>query len=219
MCPSYQSPNSKGRLLIFDFDGVLADSFDTFYPLMRDVMKHVGLSLTPDQYRNFFVDNVHQSIKNFINDENKYALAMEFRNSNYDRHCNEESHKAKLFPGAVEFLKEIGKNYILTIASSGREDNIKNLLEKNCVKNLFGLILANTATSKAGMIKETLNKFQAIPKETIMLTDTVGDIDIAKKCGLKTIAVTWGFHSAKILKSSKPNFIVNNFNELINYLN
>ena len=45
----------KRGLIIFDFDGVLADSFETFYPLMRDMMKHVGFSLSPDQYRNFFI--------------------------------------------------------------------------------------------------------------------------------------------------------------------
>ena len=98
---------------------------------------------------------------------------MEFRNSNYDKYYSDKHHKAKLFPGVVRFLKEISKNYILTVASSGREDNIKNLLEENGVKNLFGLIMANTATSKKGMIKRAVNKFQIVPEEAIFITDTV----------------------------------------------
>ncbi len=73
-------------LIIFDFDGVLADSFNTFYPLLRDAMKDAGLSLTPDQYRNLFMGNVHQGIKEFVGDDKKYRTAMEFRNSNYDKY-------------------------------------------------------------------------------------------------------------------------------------
>ncbi len=211
---SIQFMENKIKLIIFDFDGVLADSFDTFYPLMRDVMKHVGLSLSPDQYRDFFIGNVHQSIKELINNDQKYSVAMEFRNSNYDKYYYDKRHRAKLFPGAIKFLKEIGKNYILTIASSGREDNIKNLLEENGVKDLFSIILANSSTTKESMIKEILNKHKSNPKNTVMITDTVGDLKVAKKLGLKTIAVTWGFHSEKILKSEKPDYIANNFKTL-----
>lgn len=205
---------NKTKLVIFDFDGVLADTFHTFYPLLRDSMKYIDLLLTPNQYRDFFIGNVHLGLKGFIGNDEKYKIAMEFRNSNYDKYYNDKRHKAKLFPGAIKFLKEISKNYVLTIASSGREDNIKNLLEENGIKNLFSLILANSATSKESMIKEILDKFEAKPEETIMITDTVGDLKVAKKMDLKTAAVTWGFHSARILKSEKPDYLASSFEML-----
>lgn len=209
----------KKYLIIFDFDGVLADSFDMFYPLIRDSMKHVDLSLTPDQYRDFFIGNVHQGIKNFIGNDKKHEIAMEFRNSNYDKYYYDKDHKAKLFPGAIKFLKEISKNYVLTIASSGRMGNIKNLLEENGVKNLFSIILANSATSKEGMIKEILDKFYKKTEASVMVTDTVGDIVTAKKSGLKTIAVIWGFHSKERLSTAKPNEVAENFQKLELILN
>ncbi|MDP3792411.1 MAG: HAD family hydrolase [bacterium] len=202
------------KLIIFDFDGVLADSFDTFYPLIRDAMSHAGLSLTQNQYRDFFIGNVHQGFKDFINNKKKYLAFSEFRKTNYDKYYYDGNGKVKLFPGAIEFLRKIGKGYILTVASSGKEDNIKNLLEKNGVKKLFSLILANTANSKEGMIQEILYKFKAIPEETIMVTDTVGDLKVAKKVGLKTAAATWGFHSAKKLKLEKPDYLANSFKML-----
>src|SRR3990167_8726887 len=103
------------NLIIFDFDGVLADSFETFYPLIRDGMEHIGLRLTRIQYRDFFLKNVHQGFKDFIKDEDKYSIFSEFRTKNYDKYYN-----AKLFPGTAKFLGEISKGSILTIASSGR---------------------------------------------------------------------------------------------------
>ena len=205
------------RLIIFDFDGVLADSFDTFYPLIRDAMKHIGLPLTSDQYQNFFVDNVHQSFKNYINNESNYLSFSKFRQDNYDKYYYNKN-SVKLFTGALEFLKNMSKNYIITIASSGKQDNIKNLLSSNGVETLFGLILADSAHTKEGMIKEILNKYALEPQEAAMITDTVGDIRVAKKIGLRTIAVTWGFHSAKMLESEKPDYLANSFKMLYKYL-
>lgn len=204
-----------GKLLIFDFDGVLADTFDTFYPLIRDAMKSIGLSLAPDQYRNFFISNVHQSLKDFIGDDKKHQAFVEFRNSKYDEYYSGKYYKARLFPEATNFLEEIGKNHILTIASSGRENNIKNLLEENGILSLFNLVLANSATSKSGMIKEILNKLNSSPENVTMITDTIGDINIAKEIGLKTIAVTWGFQSTNTLRSAKPDLLANSFKDIV----
>ena len=204
----------KKSLIIFDFDGVLADSFDTFYPLTRDNMKHIGLSLTLDQYRNLFMGNAHQGFKEFIRDDKKYHMFMEFRNSNYDKYYYDEHFKVRLFPEASNFLKKLSKDYILTLASSGQKDNIVSLLKQNNIKNLFSLIIANSSNSKVGMIKDILDKFTNVPEETFFITDTVGDIKVAKKSGLKTIAVTWGFHSKKMLKSANPDFMAKSFVDL-----
>lgn len=217
MSRSSQSQELK-KVIIFDFDGVLADSFDTFYPLLRDAMNHAGLSLTPDQYRDFFIGNVHQGFKNFISDEEKYSVFIKFRSTNYDKYYYNKKRRARLFPGTSGFIKKLSKNYILTVASSGKKDNIQKLLKANGIDNFFSLILADFAYSKEGMINEILDEFLAKPEETFLITDTVGDIKVAKKLGLKTIAVTWGFHFLKLLKTAQPDYIANNFQKLQNIL-
>lgn len=202
-----------GKLIIFDFDGVLADSFDTFFPLIRDAMKNVNIDLTENQYRDLFIGNVHKGFRDLIKDNEKYSAFLEFRKTNYDKYYYGKN-KVKLFPGTVDFVKKVGKKHILAVASSGKQDNIEGLLEENGVRNLFGLVLADTATTKEGMIKKILNEFRSEPKNAVMITDTVGDIKAAKKCGLKTVAVTWGFHSRTMLRTARPNFIVSTLEEL-----
>ena len=204
----------KTKLIIFDFDGVLADSFDTFYPFMRDGMKKIGFSFTKNQYRNLFIGNVHQELENFINDRQKLSAFLKFRKDNYDKYYYGDKNKVNLFPEALFFLKKISRKYILTIASSGYQKNVEDLLETNKIRELFGLIIANTSTTKENAIKEILKKFKVKPKEVVMVTDTVGDLKVAKKVGLKTIAVTWGFHSPKLLKTAKPDQAAGSFKEL-----
>lgn len=205
---------NKIKLIIFDFDGVLADTFGTFYPLIRDSMKRVGLKISPDQYRKLFISNLHKGFKDLINDDSKYVIFSKFRKDNYDKYYYNTKNKAILYRGARQLIEKISKNHILTIASSGKENNIKDLLKQNGINEFFSLVLANSSHSKEGMIKKILDKLDAKPEETTMVTDTVGDLRVAKKIGLKTIAVTWGFHSAKILKSEKPDYLANNFKML-----
>lgn len=205
---------NKTKIIIFDFDGVLADTFYTFYPLIRDGMKRIGLKISPDQYRKLFIGNVHRGFKDFINDYSKYVIFSKFRKDNYDKYYYDPNNKAMLYRGARQLIKKINKNHILTIASSGKEDNIKDLLKQNGIDEFFNLILANSSDTKEGVIKEILDKFDAKPEETIMITDTVGDLRVAKKIGLKTAAVTWGFHSVRILKSEKPDYLASSFEML-----
>lgn len=221
---SRYSPSQKHRifknknLIIFDFDGVLADSFDTFYPLIRDGMKQIGLPFTEQHYRNFFVGNVHQGFKDFIKDERKYLIFKEFRSANYDGYYYDKKHGAKLFPGASNFIKKLSKKYTLAIASSGKKDNIENLLKENGIVDLFGSILADFSHSKEKMIVELLNKFRTKPEETVFITDTVGDIKVAKKCGLRTVAVTWGFHPRQLLLTAHPGYVATDFSHLTKIL-
>ena len=205
----------KKGLLIFDFDGVLADTFDTFYPLIRDSMSSIGFKLGPNQYKELFIGNVHSGYRNFIKNEKKLAAFLKIRKTNYDHYYYDTKTKAKLFSETGKFIKKAAKKHQLTIASSGYTENVKTLLG-NYV-SYFGLILANS-DPKENMIKKILNKFKASARKTIFVTDTVGDIKAAKKLGLKTIAVTWGFHPKAWLKKSKPDFIVNNFKELSDLL-
>lgn len=208
----------KDQLIIFDFDGVLADSFDSFYPLIRDGMKRIGLSITPKQYRELFMGNVHKGFDNFINDEEKLKKFLEFRTYNYDGYYYHDKNKVKLFPEAKEFIEKLDKRYILTIASSGKQKNIKKILKDGGINKFFKLVLADSSYSKDEMIRKIIKKFHANPQKTIMITDTVGDLKIAKEIGLETIAVTWGFHSRKLLKAGGPDHIINSFQKLYRIL-
>lgn len=213
MSPSYQSKRkNKIKLIIFDLDGVLADSFSCFYPLIRDGMASVGISISENQYKNLFKENIHKALENFINNSKQHLAFVKFRSEHYDQYYR--THYPKLFPGTIKTLDNLKKHYFLSIASSGKIDNIQGLLKKNGIYDLFDAVLATSDHTKEKMIMKILAEFKVRPKETIMITDTTGDINIAKKVGLKTIAVSWGFHGLDLLLESKPDCIANNFREL-----
>lgn len=202
------------ELLIFDFDGVIADSWHCYYPMIKESMASVGISISEKEYRNLFLGNVHQSFKRFINDDKKYKKFSDYRSAHYS-----DYYKPLVFPGAVNFLKKIkADNCKMAICSSGKRETVLKTLNINKIQNFFDVVLATDEYTKENMIKEIMDKLESGPKETAMITDTVGDIKIAKEIELKTVAVTWGFHSKKMLKSAKPDFIADSFEELTSVL-
>jgi len=204
---SYRSKRTKDKTIIFDFDGVLADSFEMFYSLISQSMYLAGLTISRTQYRNLFLGNIHEEFIKFLKTEEKYKLFTDFRSNNYDRHYA----RTKLFDEVVNFLQQIKESYFIAIASSGKRDAIVKLLQKNRIKHYFDLICATDKMTKENMLMDIISKSGNNSRETIMVTDTVGDLIVAKKMGIKTVAVTWGFHSAETLKSAKPDYIARNF--------
>ncbi len=60
-----------------------------------------------------------------------------------------------------------------------------------------------------------LEKYKTIPENAVFITDTVGDVLEARKCGVKAIAVTWGFHGEATLQKAKPAKIVSTSEDLL----
>jgi phosphoglycolate phosphatase len=50
--------------------------------------------------------------------------------------------------------------------------------------------------------------------DTFFVGDSNHEIDVAKKVGIKSIAVTWGFTSEQKLRLRNPDYIVGNVEEL-----
>ena len=66
--------NTKNKkLIIFDFDGVIADSFSAIYSVVRDAFKSVGIPLSEQEYRDFFLINPKLAEQKLTHDEKKFA--------------------------------------------------------------------------------------------------------------------------------------------------
>ena len=107
------------------------------------------------------------------------------------------------------------KNYIYVI-SSNSGDAINKVLKEfdiDCIKGILGGDVEKSKVAKILKLKKE-NK----GKEIFYIGDTTGDITEAKKAKVKNIAVTWGVHSKKQLEEVKPDYIVNEPEELLSIL-
>lgn len=206
---SKSSPSAarNTKLLIFDFDGVLADSFDIFYQLNKAAFACLGLNLTTATYQGFFNGNIHARFRSFIKDDRQYSAFKKYR----QRELAKSYTKVKLFSFVPSLIKKLGGRYQLAICSSTPRKLILELLKKHRLDKNFFFISGNQEHSKAEVLQTITQKASVTKKQIVMITDTVGDVLAAKKVGLKTMAVTWGFHSRSALLQAHPDKIVRDF--------
>ncbi len=194
------------KLIIFDFDGVLVDTLGIVYSINTQVNQ--GLSM--EEYKSFFEGNIYNA-KRFDGTPKKH-------HPNFERIYEEET-RALVVPVALkEVLKKLRNDYILVIISSSYTSSIKKILQKENIAILFQDVLgADVHRNKVFKIRMILEKYKITQEEAVYVTDTVGDILEARECGLKSIAVSWGFcfHDVKTLQKANPARIVSTPDELI----
>ena len=187
----------KEKLVMFDFDGVLIDTF----LMLHGISSEVNENLLIDEYKNFFKGNIYSAIRNDGTPRKS--------NPNLSNLYDIGSRELVVPDSLKNVIKNISSNFILTIVSSTPTSSIDKVLEREDLQSYFIDILGRDVhTSKVIKIKMLLEKYSVLPENTVFVTDTVGDIKEARECGVKSIAVTWGFHNEETLKEAKPVKIV-----------
>lgn len=195
------------KLIFFDFDGVIYQNFDISYELI--LMEFPDLA--KEEYINWFSGNVYESINRYAGRQIE-VLDEQYWSAYLNKMMSIQPFRG--IAGVIEGFYKQGK--ILLIVSSSRTAEIKQILEKDNLHQYFTDILgADKGESKTAKIGSALKEYNCLPEETIIITDTSGDIEEAEKVGVKAIAVSWGYQSAKTLIKSNPLNIIHSANELV----
>ena len=70
-------------------------------------------------------------------------------------------------------------------------------MEKNNLKHLFQKIYGNEIKSKKEKFKIILQDFKISPDESVLITDTLGDVLDADILHISSIVVLWGYQLKK----------------------
>ncbi len=111
----------------------------------------------------------------------------------------------------IHRCKESG--YFLAIVSSDFSVTLLPEVKEYGLENIFNEIVTD-ADDKLEDIQRIINENDLSVQDTFFVGDSNHEMDVAKKVGIKSIAVTWGFTSEQKLSSKSPDFIVNNAEEL-----
>src|SRR3989338_4080209 len=207
----------KTKLIIFDYDGVLVDTFhlacSAYYAIFKEF--NIKTNFSTEQFKDFFEVNWIKNLAVLGISEKKDIEKCEFI---FRSIVADPNRKVKIYSNIEPILKQLkNKGYKLAVLSNNYEDIIKKHLQKNKVLHYFDKI----ADVKYGLKPDTkgilklLDEFKLKPDEAVMIGDMDGDIIMAKNAKLKkAIGVSWGFHNHKKLKDA--DVIVNTPLEIIN---
>ncbi|HYD02939.1 MAG TPA: HAD-IA family hydrolase [Alphaproteobacteria bacterium] len=195
------------KAIVFDFDGVIHDTFETIYAIRQKLNPEV----TKEMYRSYFEGNIFDKAPYHKNPVNK---------EEFHRLLSEAFLELKIREDIRTELEELRKKYDLYIISSNYLKNLQLYFQKNNCENMFKEIMsAETHKSKTEKFKMLFKKHHLDENSCIFVTDTSGDILEASIVGVKSIACTFGFHEEERLKKANPFKIASNFGEIRKILN
>ncbi len=187
--------------IIFDFDGVIADTYDINLSLSQE---HDPTATTED-FLAHHDGNVFAEPRIKFLPERVHLFFKEYRNRLTSGHL----------ANATQPLKRLRENYSLYIISSTSEHAIKEVLEKAGILKLFVRVMGvETHTSKVEKFKILIAECDVTPLNSVFVTDTLGDVKEAHKVQIRTIAETFGFHSRERLVQGVPFKIVDSWEEI-----
>ncbi len=202
------------NVLIFDFDGTIADSFNAVLGISNHLAEEFGYPPTlPDEIEQIRDLSSREILKR--SGVPLYRLPFLLRRLRIE--LNQEVAHLHPITGIKEALQQLKQQgHQLGIVTSNSQENVKAFLEAQGMQSLFDFIGSGlTIFGKSRVIRRMLRKYRIDPTIAFYVGDETRDIEAAKKIRLKSIAVGWGFNSSRILAEHSPNFLIYHPAELL----
>ena len=201
------------NLILFDYDGVLADSLQHNVKIARECGKRLGFDLFPPIRDIRKMDNMTfedlGDMMGFSKDENEAFTECVFSL------LTARVDMLSVFPGIHRLLRSLSLDHILAVLTANREEGVGRFLVRQGLSGYISTIAGSNRTgSKSEKAGELIERFSTPKDRVYLIGDTVSDISEARKAGVKSIAVTWGFQEKGQLLSRQPDFMVDSPGEI-----
>ncbi len=208
---------SMKNILIFDFDGTLADTLDAIAQISNRLSVEFGY---PPASPEDLAELKNLSAWEIIRRSKISIFKLPFLLRRIRRELQKDIQYIHLFPEIKEVLEELkNQGYSLYVLTSNSRENVIEVFHKYQILHLFDQVYsASTLFGKSRYIKNILKQENLRPEKALYIGDETRDIEAAKKAKIKTIAVSWGFNSPEILSQHHPDALIDHPQELIKVL-
>ncbi len=198
-------------ILIFDYDGVLIDSFDIFMEHFLESCKKFNFDKVKDEddFLKIFNGNMYENMFKMGLDKKEILRIV----LNVKKELLKNQEKIKLFDGIKDTLKTISRNNTLIVVTSNDSEVVDKYFKSKKIDVFDEIIGSDKEPSKIKKIEYIKEKYNG--SNYYYFGDTKGDIIEGKKAGVKTVAVLWGWHSKKDLEEEKPDIILDKPKDII----
>lgn len=200
------------KLFLFDFDGVLVDSLDVYEKTVTDCLIKINQPLTRgrEEFLELFEGNFYESLVQ------KGVDLNEFMKASTDILAQVNIRDIKPIAAVVPVVEELHKNHCLIVVSSNESSSIKEALKLFQYNGYFREILGSDfMLSKKEKILYAIKKYHVAPQDVYYIGDTTGDIKEGREAGVKTVGITWGWHSKEKMAAAKPDYLFDTPQEIL----
>lgn len=214
-------PDLRYRLLVFDWDGTLADSAAIIVEALQRSCADLGLPVPDDAAARYVIglglDDALRHIAPTLAQQDYPQLSARYR-----AHYLHRDPEIPLFPGAVAMLETLAAHgHLLAVATGKSRRGLDRALEQAGVGQHFvATRCADEGRPKPDpdMLLYLMDRLGVRPKEMLMIGDTTHDLLLAANAGIDAVGVAYGAHPADSLLEERSLTIVHSVPELSDWL-
>jgi phosphoglycolate phosphatase-like HAD superfamily hydrolase len=200
------------KVLLFDFDGTIADTADVAVKLYNEIAQEQGYTVIS---KNNLATLRNMSAREVVTYMGVPMLKIPFIAARVRAALKDEVPNLKIIEGIREPLQLLkSKGYKMYIVSSNAKEHIERFLQNNQIMQFDGVYSVSNLFGKHVKIKSLVRTNHWDPLSVFYIGDEARDIEAAKKAQVVPISVAWGYNTEEVLAKNTPRMLLHNPSEL-----
>jgi phosphoglycolate phosphatase len=209
-------------LIIFDWDGTLINSIDWITHCLQNAAAQCNCPIPESQAAKDVIGlSINKAMQALFPDadEQTQKQLLECYSQKYS---SKQITRDDLFPGVYPMLVQLkAAGYQLAVATGKTRAGLRRALQATETEDLFGITrCADETASKPDprMLREIIKHTNAANERTLMVGDSIHDLQMALNAHISAIAVSCGAHSEEFLQQYNPLLCLQQPAELLNII-
>lgn len=195
------------RLVVFDCDGTLVDSQHAIVQAMRVAFDEMGLGEPdPAAVRHVVGLMLEEAIARLLPKalpEVHRQTASAYRRA-FQSLRKRADHQEPLFDGVGDVIEALSREGVLLGVATGKSRRgLVATLERHGLGEKFVTLQTvddNPGKPAPDMLRRAMAEAGVGPEDTVMIGDTLYDLEMARNAGTAAVGVAWGYHAAEELR-------------------
>lgn len=194
------------RAIVFDFDGVLADTEPLHLAAYQEVFSDIGVELSPEEYYEEYVGYDDEGmfrrmgeIRGWQLTDEQIAALIRQKSEVFEQVI---ARTDVLYAGARECVELLAASYPLGIASGALKPEIELILERGGLRQFIRFIVASGDTPRSKPSPDPYLKAAELhglpPAACVAIEDSRWGIEAAKSAGMTCVAITNTYDASQL---------------------
>ena len=207
-----ETPAAAIRAVVFDWDGTLLDSYHADATAYQVMFRTLGIEWGIAELEKHYSPNWHRVYRAAGIPRGRWTEADRLWRQAYT-HL-----RPALMPGTRRVLRLVARNHVMALVTSGNGMRVRGQLREFGLAQLFRVaVFGEDARHKKphpAALKLALARLRLKPEECVYVGDSPEDIEMARRAGVRAIAVLGPFPNHERLRASEMDALLESLDEL-----
>ncbi len=201
------------KYIIFDFDGTIADTLKFAIMISNKLSYKFNYKIITDDKLDSYRG---MSAQELVKKSGIKYYKIPFVATQFKIEFKKVLDQLQVFPEIPAVLEELSKSFKLGILTSNAVENVNLVLKSNELSEYITFVNSQSRLyGKHISLRKIMAKYDLQKDNIVYIGDETRDIEATKKLGIKSISVTWGFNTKKILSFFSPDFMVDSPKDIV----